>query len=42
MEPLDLPPEIVDKVVHFFVKKYGIAEAWEIRGTCGKYSYYAR
>jgi hypothetical protein len=33
MELLELPPEVFQRMVKAFVKKYGVVEAWRLRGT---------
>ncbi|KAF1935252.1 ankyrin [Clathrospora elynae] len=38
MELLDLPPELLERVMVLYVKKYGIVEAWKIRKICKTFS----
>ena len=35
MHLLDLPPEIFQNIIHELVCSVGVANAWELRSTCG-------
>jgi hypothetical protein len=37
MELLDLPPELFERVIELYVKKYGVKEAWKLRGICSTF-----
>jgi hypothetical protein len=34
---LDLPPELLERVVQILAKKTSLAQLWEVRKTCSKY-----
>ncbi|KAH7371706.1 hypothetical protein BKA66DRAFT_423647 [Pyrenochaeta sp. MPI-SDFR-AT-0127] len=40
MELLEMPPEVFQRIVQVFVNKFGIVEAWKLRGTCKAFCSY--